>query len=176
MEREKKDRLALVLLTACYLKMTTLSFAQVISSQELIKNPKEYAGKRIVYQGEVVGDIMERKEGVWLNLKDGDYALGVFVVKGKLPSIKFLGNYKLTGDFLKVEGIFSAHCLTHGGDMDIHAEKVEVIREGFQKEEEMPLLQKLWVKRLFVSGFFLFLGIILRNFLERKKWKQKLRK
>ncbi|MCM8792845.1 MAG: hypothetical protein NC898_00005, partial [Candidatus Omnitrophica bacterium] len=56
-------------------------FAEIISSTELLKNPRDYDGKRIIYEGEVIGDVMERGSFVWVNLKDKKFALGVYLAK-----------------------------------------------------------------------------------------------
>ncbi|MCM8778229.1 MAG: hypothetical protein NC834_00335 [Candidatus Omnitrophica bacterium] len=151
-------------------------FAEIISSTELLKNPRDYDGKRIIYEGEVIGDVMERGSFVWVNLKDKKFALGVYLAKEILPPIKFLGSYKATGDFLRIVGTFHAHCLEHGGDMDIHAEKVEMIKEGFLREEIIYPLRRLWTKRFFICSFFLLSAITLRNLRRKKGWKQRLKK
>lgn len=164
------------LFSTFYLLLTTFCFAEIISSAELLRHPKEYDKKRIIYQGEVIGDIMERKDFVWINLHDGYAAIGVFIKKETLPSIKFLGSYKVKGDILEVEGIFNASCLEHGGDIDIHGERVKIIKEGGLREEKILISRKIWTKRLLGLNILLFLCIILRNLRERMKWKKKLRK
>ena len=81
-------------------------------------------------EGEVVGDIMHRGDFVWLSVNDGGAALGVFCSKKDLPKIEFIGDYKHIGDTVKVSGIFHKACAQHGGDLDIHAEKIEIIKRG----------------------------------------------
>ena len=53
--------------------------AQSLSSQELINHAKQYDGQMVVYSGEAVGDLMRRGEFCWLNLNDGQNAVGVWL-------------------------------------------------------------------------------------------------
>ncbi|MDP2927900.1 MAG: DNA-binding protein, partial [Candidatus Omnitrophota bacterium] len=57
----------------------TAAFSQSLSSSELINNAKEYDGKLIVYSGEVIGDVMLRGEFAWVNINDGQNALGAWM-------------------------------------------------------------------------------------------------
>lgn len=106
------------------------SFAQGIASRELIKNAKQYDGKIITYLGEVVGDVMVRGEFAWVNISDGDNALGVWVNAGQAKQIKFTGNYRSRGDSLEVVGTFHRACPEHGGDLDIHAQTLRKLASG----------------------------------------------
>ncbi|MFC1496488.1 DNA-binding protein [Candidatus Margulisiibacteriota bacterium] len=110
-----------------------------VSSFELINNPAPYNNKTIIYEGEAIGDIMDG----WINVNDGNAAIGVFATdRSQLEKIKFLGNYKNKGDRLRIEGIFNQACARHGGDLDIHTNKIEIIRVG-QKIDRKPDLTKL---------------------------------
>jgi len=105
-------------------------FAQGLSSSELIKNAKEYDGKLITYTGEVIGDVMLRGEFAWVNINDGDNALGVWMGASLAKEIKFVGNYKSRGDSLEITGIFHRACPEHGGDLDIHAQALRKLTNG----------------------------------------------
>lgn len=107
--------------------------ASAVSSAELIKNSKKYDGKVVVYRGEVIGDVMIRGNFAWLNVHDGKNALGVWAEASQVEDIKFIGGYKAKGDILEVKGIFNRACSEHGGDMDIHAQTIRLIREGYKK-------------------------------------------
>jgi hypothetical protein len=105
-------------------------FSQGISSTELIKGAKEYDTKIITYTGEAIGDVMIRGEFAWVNINDGENALGVWVSASLAKEIEFTGSYKTRGDSLEVTGIFNRACLEHGGDLDIHAQKLRKITPG----------------------------------------------
>ena len=107
--------------------------AQAISSSDLINSAKQYDGQTVVYQGEVIGDVMVRGRFAWVNLNDGKNAIGIWVGKAVAAGIRYAGSYNLAGDFLEVTGIFYRSCPEHGGDLDIHARTVVLIRPGNSK-------------------------------------------
>ena len=106
------------------------SYAQSLSSTELIDNAKTYDGKTVVYTGEVIGEVMMRGEYAWANLNDGKNAIGAWLPVGLAREIEFKGSYKAKGDVVEVVGIFNHACVQHGGDLDIHAEALKKIRSG----------------------------------------------
>ena len=114
-------------ISAC---LQAVVFVQGLGSSELINNAKEYDGKSVTYTGEVIGDVMLRGEFAWVNINDGDNALGVWMSASLAKEIKFTGNYKSRGDNLEIVGIFHRACLEHGGDLDIHAQALRKLGEG----------------------------------------------
>lgn len=114
-----------------------LLFAQSISSSELINNAKQYDGKTITYSGEVIGDVMSRGEFAWVNINDGQNALGVWMSAALAQEVKFTGNYKAWGDRLEIVGVFHHACLEHGGDLDIHARFLRKIADGRMVKEKL---------------------------------------
>jgi len=112
-------------------------FSQNLSSSELIQNAQKYDGKLITYSGEVIGDVMLRGEFAWVNINDGQNALGVWTRAALAEEIKFTGNYKSRGDRLEVTGIFHRACLEHGGDLDIHAQSLRKVEKGRMVQEKL---------------------------------------
>jgi len=108
----------------------TLCMAQSISSTELIENAALYDGKTVVYEGEVIGDIMVRGKFAWINVNDGQNALGIWVHASLLNDIAFSGSYKSIGDGVEITGIFHRACPEHGGDLDIHAQAMRKAGSG----------------------------------------------
>jgi preprotein translocase subunit YajC len=109
------------------------AFGKIYSLLELIENSKMYDGKTVTCEGEVIGDIMVRKEGAWINLDDKGVVMGIFVPKEIFDSevrIKYSGGYKAEGDTLLIDGIFNRTCAEHNEEMDIHAIKVSDVKEG----------------------------------------------
>lgn len=125
----KNFKLILIILFLIFSSLR-VAFSQSLSSSELIKNAKEYNDKLIVYSGEVIGDVMPRGEFSWVNLNDGENALGVWMSSAVAKEIKFTGNYKSRGDSLEITGIFHRACLEHGGDLDLHAQSLRKIGNG----------------------------------------------
>lgn len=111
--------------------------AATYSSKALIENAKLLDGKRVTYRGEAVTAIMKRGEFAWVNINDGDNAIGVWSPYGALRGVVSLGGYKRVGDALEVEGIFNRACNMHGGELDIHADKVKILKAGFAVRESV---------------------------------------
>jgi hypothetical protein len=112
------------------LALAPASFAQGVSSSELISRSREFDGREVAYSGEVIGDVMRRAGGAWVNLNDGDNAMGVWMTAGAAGGITYTGSYKSSGDLLNVVGDFHSSCPEHGGEMDIHARSVSKSASG----------------------------------------------
>jgi len=112
----------------CVLRCTC--FAQSVSSSELINNAKQYDTKIVSFQGEVIGDIMKRGNYAWVNLNDGNNAIGIWMSESLAKQITYAGSFKSKGDIIAVEGVFHRACLEHGGDLDIHAQAIRKIGSG----------------------------------------------
>ena len=127
-----KNFYKLILLVLCFVLFFSpqAAFSQGVSSNELIKNTKEYDGKLIVYSGEVIGDLMSRGEFAWVNINDGDNAIGVWMSVALMKGINLSGGYKSRGDIIEIVGIFHRSCLEHGGDLDIHAQALRKLKVG----------------------------------------------
>jgi hypothetical protein len=110
-----------------------------VSSNDLINNAGEYNGKEIVYTGEMIGDILSRGEYSWINVSDGSNAIGIWVKSDDIKDIDELGEYTAHGDTVKIKGIFYRACPAHGGDMDIHAQSIEIIQEGYATSHDMAI-------------------------------------
>ena len=104
--------------------------AALVSSKELLEGAQEYDEKAVFYKGEVIGDIMVRGESAWVNVRDEHGAIGVFCPLELTEKIEHQGNYNFRGDSVSVRGEFHRACSEHGGDSDIHAEKILIVEEG----------------------------------------------
>ena len=108
--------------------------APAVSFEELIEGAQDYDGKKIVFKGEAIGDVMIRGEFAWINVRDETGVIGVYCAKDLVSEIEHTGGYKYKGDIISVRGTFHRFCSQHGGDTDIHAERISVIQKG----EEIP--------------------------------------
>jgi aspartyl/asparaginyl-tRNA synthetase len=133
--KQIKNICILLFTFVCYLSLP--SQATVVSGNQLVEDALHYDGARIEYVGEVVGDMMARGEYVWLNVNDGTRAIGIWAEKKLVKNIKKTGSYNYIGDKVKVVGDFHRACPEHGGDLDIHAEKLSVIEEGHKVEHPL---------------------------------------
>lgn len=136
--------------------------------EEVLENPKHYDGMTVRVEGEAVGDIMRRGEYAWLTLNDDDYVhdsdaalmevhsynigIGVWLPMQEASKIGYLGRYGVRGDRIEITGVFNASCDVHGGEVDIHAEKLTVLHEGYEMYESIDT----W--KLYAAPFaFLFM-------------------
>ena len=147
-----------LLFAICYL-LSAICYAQpAVSSTELIERAKEFAGKEVIYEGEAIGEVMTRGDHSWVNLNDGENAIGIWLDNNLLGIISFCGSYQARGDWLEVRGIFNRACKMHGADLDIHAINVKKTREGKAiRHRLLPAKQKL---AIILSGVLLCLLIL----------------
>ena len=98
----------------------------VLSTNDLVENSYAWDGKTVSFKGEVLQDLMARKDGTWMNLSDGNnMAMGVFVPKGvTMPAISRTEDYRTVGDIVLITGVFHRTCVQHEGETDIHATTV----------------------------------------------------
>ncbi|MEA3494187.1 MAG: DNA-binding protein [Candidatus Margulisiibacteriota bacterium] len=127
--------------------------ASALSSNDLVDNANRYDGQVIEYQGEVIGDIMNRGGHAWINVSDGGRAIGIWVTKNLADQVKTRGDYNNIGDTVRIVGIFNRACAQHGGDLDIHANSLNVVSYGHPRVHTTNR-NKLWI------ALFLFIGIV----------------
>jgi len=125
-----------------------------VSSAELIEKGAEYDGKPVDYTGEVIGDTMHRGDHLWVNVSDGQNALGVWIASDALPAIRHFGTYRARGDMVRIQGIFHRACAEHGGDMDLHAATVAVVTPGASTPHEVQGTS------LILAGDLLFTSLV----------------
>jgi hypothetical protein len=136
--------LCFVLCALSFVIYADICYAQSVSSTELINNAKQYDGKVITYEGEVIGDIMVRQEFAWVNINDGTNAVGIWVDKNLTQDIIYTGSYKSRGDWVEATGEFRRACPQHGGDLDIHAQELKIIKKGSITAEKMSAAKRNW--------------------------------
>ncbi|MCM8771512.1 MAG: DNA-binding protein [Candidatus Omnitrophica bacterium] len=104
----------------------------LVRIKELYENAEKFDKKPVIIEGEVIGDIMGKKDEKWINVKEekGDFAIGVVVSKEDALKIENLGRYGIKGDIIRVKGIYNTSCIKHQGERDIHAIKIEIIKRG----------------------------------------------
>lgn len=147
------------------------------SSTELIENHQRYNGKTINFEGEAIGDIMVRGDSAWIHLNDDPYGknrsrklagfnsgMAIWLKTDKAKRIKILGDYNNWGDLTVVTGTFNSACSEHGGDMDIHAGSLTIIKHGEPIKHPLET-GKFW--------WGIFLGVLAGLlFLLNKFWKR----
>lgn len=141
---------SLLLVVAAILLFCPASIADdTVPIEKLIDNMKKFDGETVVIEGEVIGDCMVRGDYAWITVNDDAYSrksieeggkpagisnigIGVWIPKGETKPIEFFGDYKTKGDIVKVVGTFHMADSAHGGDTDVHATHLEVVKSGYR--------------------------------------------
>lgn len=147
-------------------------------SGALVEAPKEWDGKTLSFTGEAIGEGMIRGDHAWIHLNDDAYYLKnveegaelggynsgmpIWLPTGEAEKITSFGDYKHEGDVVSVEGVFNAACGEHGGDMDIHATRLEIVAKGRHAADPVKP-----AKLLFAVGLALLAGAL---FVANRRW------
>lgn len=145
-----------------------------IGSGVLVEHMKEYDGMTVTFTGEAIGEAMVRGDHAWIHLNDDAYyeknieegaSLGgqnsgmpVWVSADLAAKIQVFGDYKHEGDVVRVTGVFHDACAEHGGDTDIHAESLDVVRPGRRVVDEPKPAKLAWAVGLSVLAGALFVA------------------
>jgi hypothetical protein len=125
-----------------------------VSSTDLHDCPEAYDRASVSYEGEVVGAVLRRSGGAWLQLNDDVYAdtsgplpahrdyrggnagIGVFVPDEVADQIGVVGGPHTRGDVVAVTGVYHRVDTTSGEVSVIRAQAGEVVRAGGTFEDE----------------------------------------
>jgi hypothetical protein len=114
-----------------FLPLPGLAESAEVTSNDLIENAFALDSQTVVYTGEVIGDVMKRGDYTWLNISDGSNTIGVWVATSLVEANAMPGRYNEHGDEVRITGVFHRACAQHGGDMDIHAEQLALVRSAY---------------------------------------------
>jgi len=111
----------------------TATNVELYSSSELLDQSDELDGRTLVYEGETIGEALERGDSAWVNVSDGRNAIGLWVPSSEVEKITRYGDYRNDGDIVRATGVFRRSCPEHGGEFDIHVSSIEVLRIGEER-------------------------------------------
>lgn len=142
------------------------------SSGQLVEEPKRYDGTAVAFEGEAIGEAMVRGGGAWLHLNDDAYYLRnveegallggynsgmpVWIPVREAAKVTTFGDFKHEGDVVRIEGTFNAACAEHGGDIDIHAVTLAVVRTGHAVADPVRPGKVAWALGLGLIAALLF--------------------
>jgi hypothetical protein len=135
-----------------------------LDGASLIEQAKSLNGQEIVFQGEVIGDIMHRQDHYWINVLSSGTAIGIWITDEQRAAIVLSGQYGIKGDEVRIAGQFHQACFEHGGDLDVHANSLEVISKGFRIPQKLDV-----IRILIAAGLFILAGSSLIIFIKRHK-------
>ena len=131
-----------------------------VASAALIENASAWDNRSISFAGEAVGEAMIRGDHAWLHVNDDAYQArnlddgrpragynsgqAIWAPAELARRVRLFGDYRNEGDAVRVFGEFHAACREHGGDMDIHATGLEIVREGHSVAQKLNI-GRLWI-------------------------------
>jgi hypothetical protein len=140
------------------------------SSTEIIEHAKDLNEKTIIYQGEIIGDMMQREDHIWINVSDGINAIGVWLTVAQASGLSMAGRYDTRGDIVRVTGLFSHACPEHGGDYDIHAQSIIKVQTGYPVEHPVNPWVVLLSLCLLIAAIIVLLVFRRQNNPLKEKW------
>jgi hypothetical protein len=135
--RKSLEILILFLLSLIIFTLPCAASDNIIKLNDLIEQSNSLDNTEVTVQGELIGEALERGEYAWLNINDTTNATGIWVKMSDIDQIQFYGDYKHSGDIVKVTGVFHRACPDHGGDVDIHCTNIEIIQTGHVIKEQI---------------------------------------
>ncbi len=133
----------------------------------LIEKAKEYDGKEVTIQGEVIGESMNRGNYTWINMNDGTNAIGIWLDSSTAGEILFYGNYKCKGDTVKVTGTFYRACKEHGGEADLHSSSFEIVKNGYEVRKQISPI-KIIIAVILTLFAFVLMSILIKAIKNRR--------
>lgn len=133
------------------------------SINDLVGNPSEYDNQTVTLTGEVIGELMVRQDGCWVNMNDGTNAVGIWISKTDADLIEIFGDYKHTGDTITVTGIFYESCPEHGGEPDVHGSSLSVENRGVEQRETISVEKILLAVGVVSAALILFIIYTSKN-------------
>ena len=150
MYKALKPALLIILLSVCFV---ISAYAQkTIGIDSLINHEKDYNNKTVTVEGEAIGEVLERGDYAWVNINDGTNAIGIWMTESDAKKIEYFGDYKHVGDTLRRTGIFSDDSKAHGGDVDIHAASMDIIKKGSRVDDTVSNSKAITAAILFCSA------------------------
>lgn len=92
-------------------------------------------GDAVRFSGEAIGEALKAQTGYrWVNVLDKGVAIGVVVPEVLTDGIEGYGEWAATGSTVEVVGVYNVACERHGGDLDVHATELSVVRGPLPRE------------------------------------------
>jgi hypothetical protein len=130
-----------------------------ISATQVFNCPIAFDGLRVTYIGEVVGDVLPRRDGAWAQVNDDEYALtdgplvghrqrngfntglAVWLPDGMHEQIEDAGGPALRGDVILVRGVLLRADPDDGGGTTLRADQMEVLAPSTEVEVPFHTVQ-----------------------------------
>lgn len=135
-----------------------------MDSASLIENATSLDGQNVTYQGEVIGDIMQRQDHFWINVLDNGTAISIWITAEQRQKIELCGQYGIKGDQVQIVGQFFQACAEHGGDLDLHATSLKIISSGSRLPSHLNIARMIVAVGLFILACLCLIIMIRKNY------------
>ncbi len=130
-----------------------------VSSSQVFRCPSAFDELEVSFAGEVIGDVLERRGGAWVQVNDDAYAfetgpltdhrqragfnrgMSVWLPGGLHERIDGVGNVDRRGDVILVRGILDRTDPNDGGGITIRADELEILSPTVEVEAPFHTLQ-----------------------------------
>ena len=122
----------------------------------LLSATKRQDNKKVAISGQAMGHaITVDADHKWVNLKSGNAMIGVYMTNELADEITQFGGYAKTGDTINVKGVYHLACDEHNGELEVHADEIEIVQQGAVYEVD-------WNLGVMLTGFLLiFVGFVI---------------
>jgi hypothetical protein len=139
-----------VALTALPARGLALQPVRQTDGAELASMQSGLDGQAVTFTGEVVSEQLAGGDGhVWVNVLSSGVAIGVWMPRDLGEDLEVFGSYSHTGDMVRVTGVLHEGCDQHGGDLDVHAESLELLERGTPRDH----VTEWWKIGVGLAGF-----------------------
>ncbi|MEX1178072.1 MAG: hypothetical protein WEB09_06390 [Nitriliruptor sp.] len=132
-----------------------------VSSDQIFACPQAFDGLTVTFAGEVIGDLLDRDGGVWVQVNDDAYALEVgpqarhgdhrgfntglpvWLPDGMHEQITGLGGPDVRGDVLLIEGTLLRTDPADGGSTTLRAERATIVEPAVELPEPFHAVQAI---------------------------------
>lgn len=124
------------------------------SPAEVVATEPMHDGRLVLFEGEAIGeDIRADGSHRWVNLLGEGVAVGVWMTAEDAAKMTTWGDYRHTGDLVRVSGTVNIACARHQGEFDVHADEVVIVMSGAPRTHDVRLWKALVGVALLALGY-----------------------
>ncbi len=136
-----------------------------MSPAEVVAIDRARDGSVITVEGEAIGeDLRAYGGGRWVNILGDEVGLGIWMSEEMAGEIENFGDYRHSGDVIRVTGVVNIACDEHAGEFDVHARGLTVVSRGEPREVKVEPLKGIVGLAGIALAFFLW-----RSYLRRRE-------
>jgi hypothetical protein len=147
-----------------------------VSSAQVYACPAAFDGIRIQFAGELIGELLPRRGGAWVQVNDDPYALdvgpigahteqrgfstgmSVWLPDGLHEQVEGVGRHEIRGDVVLLEGVLLRADPADGGGITLRADALEVLAPTVEVPEPLHAVQAVVAA---VLGVLALAGLVL---------------